>query len=85
LAPFTASVPAIVTAPVARKTTGFSRNLLARIFTVTPAAILTVVKLKMLSPAGFSPSVTGSKSIVPGVVKFSAPSLPVDPLLNACP
>jgi hypothetical protein len=53
--------------------------------TVTPLAMLMVVKLKRLSPAGFNPSATGSKSIVPGVVKFSAPSLPVDPLLNVCP
>jgi hypothetical protein len=75
-------VPAIVTAPVASQTTDLSLSLPAVKTTVTPVPILIVVKLKMLSPAGSRPRATGSKIIVPGVVKFSAPSLPVDPLLN---
>jgi hypothetical protein len=44
--------------------------------------MLMVVKLNMLSPDVSRPSATGSKTTVPGVVKLSAPSLPVDPLLN---
>src|SRR5260370_834745 len=54
---------------------------------VTPAATVMVVKLKMLSPAGLSGGVNvfGSKTYVPGVLKVSAPSAPVEPLLKVCP
>src|SRR5712692_6914438 len=48
--------------------------------------MLIVVKLKTLSPAGFRGGlkVVGSKTIVPGVVRFSAPSDPLEPLLKLC-
>src|SRR5436309_2953149 len=36
----------------------------------------------MLSPSRSLPSAAGSKSTVPGVLKFSEPSEPFDPLLN---
>jgi len=51
---------------------------------VTPEAILIVVKLKTLSPAGFSGGlkVLGLKRTTPGVVRFNAPSAPVEPLLK---
>jgi len=76
-------VPLIVTAPVARRYTG-PVKLLPLSLSVTPEAILIVVKLKILSPAGFSGGVKvfGSKRTTPGVVRFKAPSAPVDPLLN---
>src|SRR5215831_942044 len=72
----------MVTLPVANQTTGILRTLLARSRIVTPAGILIVVKLKTLSHAGLRPSADGSKS--PETVGLYAPSLPVDPLENAC-
>jgi hypothetical protein len=45
--------------------------------------MLIVVKLKTFSTAGWRPNVTGSKMTVPGIVRFNAPSAPVEPLLKA--
>jgi hypothetical protein len=44
--------------------------------------MLIVVKLKTFGTAGLSPSALGLKMSVPGVVRFNAPSAPVDPLEN---
>jgi hypothetical protein len=70
--PLTSIVPAIVTSPVAKIVTGvFVAFRVNR--TVTPAGILTVVKLK--APLGGSVSV-----VVEGGLK--APSAPVLPLVK---
>jgi hypothetical protein len=51
---------------------------------VTPLAIVTVVKLKTFEIVGCSGGVMagGLNKMVPAVVRFSAPSAPVEPLLN---
>lgn len=76
-------MPLMFTSPLANQMMGpvstFDVSL-----TVTPEAMVIVVKWKILSPAGFNGGVNlvGSKVTVPGVVRFSAPSAPVDPLLK---
>jgi hypothetical protein len=74
----------MVTTPWASQYTGPLSVLLVNL-TVTPLAMLIVVKLKTFGMVGWSPSATGSKLIVPAVVKFKGPSAPVEPLLNAWP
>jgi hypothetical protein len=63
-------VPAMVTSPVARITTGVFAAFLAKV-TVTPAGIFTVVKLKI--------PLSGTSTLAVGT---NAPSAPVLPLLN---
>jgi hypothetical protein len=70
--PLTLSVPLIVTSPVARIVTGVFAPFLAKV-TVTPAGIVTVVKLN--TPLG------GSASVV-FAAGANAPSAPVLPLTN---
>ena len=70
--PRKATFPAIVTSPLARKTTGVFRAFFLN-ETVTPAGMLTDVKLN--TPLG------GSVSSV-FTVGLNAPSAPVLPLLN---
>ena len=55
--PLASTVPSIFTAPCASQTTGPFKTDPVNL-TVTPAAMVMFVKLKMLSPAGFSAGVT---------------------------
>jgi hypothetical protein len=73
LVPLRLIVPAIVTSPVAKNTTGVLAAFFVNV-TATPDGMFTVVKLKM--PFG------GSVSVVLAV-GFKAPSAPVEPLTNA--
>jgi hypothetical protein len=58
----------MVTFPVASQMTGLPRRLPESNRSVTPEAMVIVVKLKILSPAGFKLSAAGSMLYVPGVV-----------------
>src|SRR5262249_30401804 len=83
LSPERSRVPAIVTSPCANHITGQFKVLLVS-FNVTPAPMFMVVKLNIQSPAGLRGGlkVLGSNIIVPGVVRFNAPSEPFEPLLK---
>jgi hypothetical protein len=74
------------TLPEASQTTDRPRSGTFFSFTVTFCPMVMVVKWKTLSPSGSSGgfNVAGSKTTVPGVVKFSAPSEPFEPLLKTC-
>src|ERR1039458_1944765 len=83
-APFALRIPAMLTAPCESQTTeAFRQSRLVRT-TVVLAPMVMLVKLQTLLAHLFG-NVLGSSVTVPEAVRLSAPSAPVEPLVNcAC-